>query len=89
MVPGCGRPIYLGYLKTVGQRGRHTIPSIATRTVVRADRARGENKRRLLALGQRFERAADGFGQARSALAENRTQDYLAALDLLAQCCPP
>ena len=53
------------------------------------DRARGENRRRLLALGQRFERATDGFDQARSALADGRTEDYLAALDVLAECCPP
>ena len=54
-----------------------------------ADRARGENKRRLVALGERFERAAQGFDHARTALAEGRTQDYLAALDLLSECCPP
>ena len=53
-----------------------------------ADRARGANKRRLLALGQRFDQAAEGFDQARSALAEGRTQDYLGAL-VLAECCPP
>ena len=53
-----------------------------------AERSRGENRRRLLALGQWFERAAEGFDQARSALAEGRTEDYLAALDLLAECCP-
>ena len=54
-----------------------------------ADRARGENKRRLLALGQRFERASKGFEQARNALAEGRVPGYLAALDLVAECCPP
>ena len=53
-----------------------------------ADKARGENKQRLLALAQRFERAAEGTELARTALAEDRTEDYLAALDRLAQCCP-
>lgn len=46
-----------------------------------ADRSRGENRRHLLALGQRFERAAKGFDQTRSALAEGRTEEYLAVLD--------
>ena len=54
-----------------------------------AHRARGESRRCLLTLGQRFERAAEGFDQARSAVAEGRPEEYLAALDLLAQCCPP
>ena len=54
-----------------------------------ASRARGKNRQRLLALAQRFERAAAGFEQARNALGEGRTEDYLAALDLLAECCPP
>ena len=54
-----------------------------------ASRARGENRQRLLALAQRFERAAEGFERARTALAEGRTDDYLAALDRLAECCPP
>jgi hypothetical protein len=54
-----------------------------------AERSRGENRRRLLAVAERFERAAEGFGRASSALAEGRTEDYLAALDLLAGCCPP
>lgn len=31
----------------------------------------------------------DSFDQTRTALGEGRTQDYLAALNLLAQCCPP
>ena len=53
-----------------------------------AERSRGENRRRLLTVAERFERAAEGFDQARSALAEGRTEDYLAALDLLARCCP-
>jgi hypothetical protein len=54
-----------------------------------AERSRGENRRRLLAVAERLERAAEGFGRAHSALAEGRTEDYLAALDILAQCCPP
>ena len=33
------------------------------------DRSRGQNRRRLLALGQKFERAAEGFEQARQGLA--------------------
>jgi hypothetical protein len=40
-------------------------------------------------LAERLERAAEGFGRAGTALAEGYTEDYLAALDLLAQCCPP
>jgi hypothetical protein len=36
-----------------------------------------------------FGRTADGFGQSRSALAEGRTQDYQAVLDLLAEWWPP
>ena len=53
-----------------------------------AERSRGENKQQLLALAQRFERAAESFEQARAALTEGRDDDYLAALDRLAQCCP-
>ena len=41
-----------------------------------ADRSRGGNRGRLLALGQRFEGAAPGFEQAQSALAEGRAEDY-------------
>ena len=59
------------------------------RVLDQVERARGENRQRLLALAQRFERAAAGFERARTSLAEGRTQDYLAALDLLAQCCSP
>ena len=58
------------------------------RVLDRAEHSRGENRRRLLALAQRFERAARGSDQARAALAEGRMEDYLAALDLLAECCP-
>ena len=53
-----------------------------------ADRPQGENRRRLLAVGQGFEEAAEGFERARIALAEGRTEAYLAVLGLLAECCP-
>ena len=53
-----------------------------------AERSRGENKQQLLALAQRFEKAAESFEQARAALTEGRTDDYLAALERLATCCP-
>ena len=53
-----------------------------------ADRSRSDNRRRLLALGQRLERSAGGFDKARSALAGGDAAGYQAALDLIAGCCP-
>lgn len=59
------------------------------RVVDRIELTSGEERQRLQALGERFERAAEGFAKASSALVRGRTQDYLTALDLLAECCPP
>ena len=54
-----------------------------------AERARGDEQTRLLALSNRLEGAAERFEQARQALAGASTPAYLAALNVLAACCPP
>ena len=58
---------------------RHLLAPLGPPASPHDDRARGENRGCPLALGQRVKRAADGFDQARTALAQGRTQDYLSA----------
>lgn len=44
---------------------------------------------KMVCVGSPEDCYAEGFDQARTALAEGRTEDYLEALDLLAEFCPP
>ena len=57
------------------------------RVLEAAGPARGENRRRLAALGGNLERAAAGFEIARDALSTGDQARYQAAIDLLLTCC--
>jgi hypothetical protein len=57
------------------------------RVLEAAESARGENRRRLAALGGNLERAAAGFEIARDALSTGDQAQYQAAIDLLVTCC--
>ena len=70
-------------------RPKHQINYRFDRVLDAAERTRGDEQTRLLSLSNRLEGAAEGFEQARQALARASTPDYQAALDVLAACCPP
>lgn len=59
------------------------------RTLDAAERARGDQRDRLVALSTRLEGSAEGFDQARQALSLGDLDAYEAAMDVLAACCPP
>ncbi len=59
------------------------------RTLDAAERARGNQRDRLVALSTRLEGSAEGFEQARQALDLGDLDAYEAAMDVLAACCPP
>ena len=54
-----------------------------------AERARGNQRDRLVALSDRLEGSAQGFEQAREALGLGDLGAFEAATDVLAACCPP